>query len=426
MTVAVRFAPSPTGLLHLGNARIAVVNARFAQANGGTLLLRLDDTDTERSTAEFAAAIEEDLAWLGIGWDCFARQSDRMDRYDAAIARLKAVGRLYPCWETAEELALKRRLQRARGLPPVYDRAALRLKPDERPDRAPHWRFLLDGETVTWADAIKGETRVPTASLSDPVLVREDGRPLYTLSSVVDDAELGISHVIRGEDHVTNTAVQVQLFQALGASVPVFAHLSLLVGPDGQGLSKRTGALSLRSLRAEGIEPQAIVSVLSRLGTSGAEGFALEHFGRSAARFDPADLAHESARVVHDMPFATAQARLPWLTPAFWDAVRQNLHRLGEAEDWRRIAEGEVPPSEPDPLAAGLLPPEPWDETTWGAWTAAVKQATGRTGKALFLPLRRALTGLDHGPEMRLFLPLIGRTRAVERLTAGGQAEAKT
>jgi len=441
MTIHVRFAPSPTGRLHVGNARIALVNWLFARAQGGRFMFRLDDTDTERSTAEFAAAIEQDLRWLGLTWDGFARESDRMARYAQAIEDLKLAGRLYPAWETAEELDLKRKLQIAQHRPPVYDRAALKLTPADRErltaERGPpHWRFRLDGRRVTWTDLVKGETVVDTASLSDPVLVRADGRPLYTLTSVVDDVDFAVSHVIRGEDHVTNTGVQIELFEALGGPVPGFGHLSLLVDASGAGLSKRTGSLSLGSLREQGIEPLAVNGLLARLGTADPvepvaslealiEGFDLGRFGKAPARFDPAELAALSARTLHLLPFEAVRDRLPeGATEGFWQAVRGNLATVAEATAWWQVVTGPLAvPAFDDAAgvlaaAARTLPPGPHDETVWPTWTKAIAAQTGAKGKALFLPLRLALTGQDHGPEMRVLLPLIGEDELRRRLAA--------
>ncbi|ACA17061.1 glutamyl-tRNA synthetase [Methylobacterium sp. 4-46] len=442
MAPVVRFAPSPTGYLHIGNARPALFNALFARRAGGRFVLRLDDTDTARSTPEFAAAIVEDLAWLGIVPDETLRQSDRIALYDAAAERLRAAGRLYPAYETSDELERRRRRQLGRGLPPVYDRAALRLTAEERAafeaeGRRPHWRFRLDPGPVTWTDLVRGPCHVEADSLSDPVLVREDGSYLYTLPSVVDDAEIGITHVIRGEDHVTNTAVQIQIFRALGAAVPVFAHHNLLTTASGEGLSKRLGHLSLRGLRDQGYEPGAVASLAVLTGSSEAvravpdlDGLAalldLAHVSRAPAKFDPHDLDQLNARLLHEMPLAAAAPRLAALgIPAaaaepFWAAVRANLATFSDAAGWWRVVAGPAAPLIADPAlaarAAALLPPEPWDATTWKSWTEAVKAATGLKGKALFLPLRLALTGLDHGPDLSGLLPLIGRERAQRRL----------
>ncbi|MBW7849549.1 MAG: glutamate--tRNA ligase [Rhodospirillales bacterium] len=443
MTVAVRFAPSPTGLLHVGNARVAIVNWLFAKHHGGYFILRIDDTDAERSRGEYVDAIREDLRWLGLEWDRRVHQSQRLERYAEAAERLRAAERLYPCYETPEELEAKRKRQLGRGLPPVYDRAALRLTAADRrkleaEGRRPHWRFLLDHEDVRWEDAVRGTCHYHGSHLSDPVLIRGDGTPLYTLPSVVDDIELKISHVIRGEDHVTNTAAQIQLFRALGAEPPVFAHLPLLTDAGGQGLSKRLGSLSLRDLRAQGIEPLALDSLLAKLGTSDAidvrtsldqlvDEFDLGKLGRATPKFDPAELEHLNARLLHALPFDEAAPRLAALgiegedAPRFWEAVRGNLGRLAEAADWWRVCATPMRPVIEDAgflaEAAALLPPEPWDEGTWAVWTGAVKAATGRKGKDLFHPLRLALTAREHGPELKLLLPLIGRRRASARLT---------
>lgn len=440
MTVTVRFAPSPTGLLHVGNARIALVNWLFARKAGGRFILRFDDTDLERSKPEYVEGIREDLAWLGLAWDAEEHQSARLDRYAAAAERLKAAGRLYACYETPEELEFRRKRQLARHQPPVYDRAALKLSDADRAKleaegRRPHWRFKLEHEDVRWDDLVHGPSHYHGSHLSDPVLIRGDGTVLYTLSSAVDDVEMGVSHVLRGEDHLTNTAVQIQLFRALGVEPPAFGHLSLLIDAAGQGLSKRTGALSLREMRQSGLEAMAITSLLARLGTADpvrpcprleelAEGFDLSRFGRAAARFDPAELDHVNARLLHEMPWDAARPRLETLgahaDERFWLAVRGNLARFPEAVPWWQVCAQPLAPLIEDAAflaaAADLLPPEPWDMGTWGTWTNAVKDATGRKGKALFHPLRLALTARDHGPELKLLLPLIGRARAARRL----------
>lgn len=430
-----RFAPSPTGLLHVGNLRVAVLNALMARRAGGRFMLRIDDTDDTRSEARFEAAIRDDLHWLGLTWDDCVRQSDRLDRYRAEADRLKALGRLYPCYETPEELDLRRRIQRASGKPPVYDRAALRLDAADRArleaeGRTPHWRFRLDPGVVTWDDAIQGEQRIDVSSLSDPVLIREDGRFLYTFASVVDDAELGITDVLRGADHITNTAVQVQVFEALGAAPPRFAHLSLLTAPGGAALSKRDGAQSVSDLRAAGIEPMAVVSLLSRLGSSrnveplasleeAAADFSLSAFGTAPVTFDMEQLARLSTQILHATPFAAVAPRLadlgiggPQAEP-FWLAVRPNLSRLDDVRDWWALVGtpglAAVAPEDADFVATALalLPPQPWGEDAWRTWTNAVKDRTGRKGAALFRPLRRALTGRDHGPDMAAFMPLL-------------------
>ncbi|MDF1730424.1 MAG: glutamate--tRNA ligase [Minwuia sp.] len=434
---SVRFAPSPTGELHLGNIKAAVINWLFAQAHGGSFLLRIDDTDTERSTQAFEDAILRDLKWLGLDWDSFARQSERTASYEAAIRQLQDSGRLYACYETPEELNRKRGLQRAAGRPPVYDRAGLRLTDPERAaleaeGRRPHWRFLLDPKRVGWDDLVRGPQDVDAASLSDPVLIRADGRPLYTITSVVDDGEMGISHVIRGEDHVANTAAQIQLFEALGHPVPVFGHFALIVESDGSPLSKREGSRTVQALRERGIEPLALVSLLSRLGTAqpveafadhaaAVAGFDLSTFGRAAARFDERELVKLSATLVHGLDVSRASARLgDGIDPALWEAVRGNLERLEDIRDWQAVVGAELAPVLENPdltaRAADLLPEGPLDGESWGTWTKAVRAETGAKGRDLFRPLRLALTAREHGPEMKALLPLIGRERAERRL----------
>ncbi|WP_342165130.1 glutamate--tRNA ligase [Methylobacterium sp. SD21] len=439
----VRFAPSPTGYLHIGNARPALLNALFARRNGGKFLLRLDDTDLARSTEAFAQAAREDLEWLGIVPDLFARQSDRKAEHDAAAERLKAAGRLYPCYETPEELDRRRKRQLGRGQPPIYDRAALKLTTEERAafeaeGRRPHWRFLLNARTVSWDDLVRGPAHIDCASLSDPVLIREDGTYLYTLPSVVDDIDFGITHVIRGEDHVTNTGVQVQIFEALGAPVPVFGHHNLLTTADGEGLSKRLGHLSLRGLREAGYEPAAVRSLAVLTGSAesvrAVEGFDelaglidLSEISRAPAKFDESDLDGLNARLVHAMPYAEAAERLCAMgvpdaqAEAFWLAVRANLGKVAEAAEWWRVVEGPVASRIEDAAliaaARETLPEEPFDGETWKTWTGAVKARTGAKGRGLFMPLRLALTGLEHGPDLAGLLPLIGRERALARLS---------
>jgi glutamyl-tRNA synthetase len=440
MTVTVRFAPSPTGRLHAGNIRTALINYMFARKQGGDFILRLDDTDQERSTDAFAKGIETDLAWLGIEWTKEVRQSDRFALYAAAVEKLKDVGRLYPAYETPEELDLKRKRQLARGKPPVYDRAALKLSDAEKAafeaeGRKPHWRFKLDPVDVVWEDLVRGKQHMDAASLSDPVLIRGDGTYLYTLPSVVDDIDLGVTHVIRGEDHVANTAPQLQLFEALSATPPAFGHHNLLVGPEGQALSKRDGSLSIEGLREEGLEALSVASYAATIGTSDpvapherfdelVQGFAFSKLSRAPARFDPRDLRLLNVKLLHMLPFAAVADRLKSMSvgggEALWDAVRGNLSVLADAKLWWRVVDGLLAPviDEADfcLAAAKLLPPEPWNEETWPAWSSAVKAETGAKGKALFQPLRLALTGEQHGPELKALLPLIGREQAQARL----------
>lgn len=435
-----RFAPSPTGLLHVGNARIALANYLLARKGGGEFLLRLDDTDTERSRPEFEEAIQHDLRWLGLEWDRMFRQSERLDRYEAAAERLRAAGRLYPCFESEEELNAKREQRLRRRQPPVYDRAMLKLTPEQRATaeaggKRPYWRFLLSDTTVEWDDLVLGRKHVKLPAVSDPVLVRADGTFLYTFTSVVDDLDEAITHIVRGEDHVTNTGVQLDILAALGGRPDRvrFGHLPLLVDQDGGKLSKRAASLSLRSLRNDGVEPMALTSYLARLGSSDdpaplpldelARGFDLSHVSHSAARFDGRQLLALNRRVLHDLPFEAVRDRLPpAATAAFWNAVRGNLDLLNEARGWWDVVAGTivapVVEGEAEFLHAALdaLPPEPWDNGVGDAWIGALKAATGRKGRALFLPLRLALTGEDHGPELRDLLPLMGRDRAAERL----------
>jgi glutamyl-tRNA synthetase len=442
MTVVVRFAPSPTGRLHAGNGRIALANWLLARKSRGHFILRLDDTDAERCRPEFAAAIEADLRWLGLDWDRLVRQSDRLARYAAAADALRASGRLYACYETAEELELARKLMLARRRPPIYDRAGQKLTaPDraklEAQGRRPHWRFLLDRKRREWTDLVRGPTVVETSSLSDPVLVREDGRPTYTLASVVDDIELGVTHVVRGEDHVTNTGAQIEIAAALGAAMPQYAHLSLLTAEGGGGLSKREGSLSLGDLQAEGIEPLALASLLARLGTSTtialapsmaalAEEFELGRFGRSPAQFDTGELAKLNRDYLHQLDFVAAAPRLAALGlgaagEAFWLAVRGNIERIDAAREWWEVCNGPIAPRIEDrellSEAARNLPPEPWSRETWRQWTQVLQKSSAKSGRALFHPLRLALTARERGPELRDLLPLIGRARALARLT---------
>ncbi|MEM7443100.1 MAG: glutamate--tRNA ligase [Pseudomonadota bacterium] len=451
MTIRVRFAPSPTGYLHIGNVRTALVTWLCARHSNGEFLLRIDDTDAERSEERYVDAIQEDLGWLGLDWDLLARQSERTARYDQAIEDLKGSGRLYPCYETPEELSLKRKSALQQGKPPLYDRAALALSNDDRArleaaGRRPHWRFKLDHEPIEWVDLVRGQVRFNGADMSDPVLIREDGRPLYHISSVVDDIAFEISHVVRGEDHVANTAAHIQMIEALGGTPPSFAHLPLLADAAGKGLSKRLDSLGIRELReVRGVEPLAIVSMLARLGTSDPvepftsirpliNGFDFAKFARATPKFDPAELDRLNARILHALSFEEARPRLNALgfdeiDEAFWLAVRPNLEIMADVGHWYAIARGPIERLRDDPAfldcAAELLPDEPWDAETWKLWTNRVKEATGAKGKALFLPLRRALTGQDHGPELAALLPLMGRDRAVRRLT-GAPSEALT
>jgi glutamyl-tRNA synthetase len=440
----VRFAPSPTGYIHIGNARTALFNWLFAKRAGGTFVLRFDDTDLERSRPEYADAITRDLAWLGINPDLSVKQSERFDLYHAAANDLRERGLLYACYETPDELDRRRKRQLARGLPPVYDRAALNLTPEEiaafeAEGRKPHWRYKLEAKVVHWNDLVRGECHVDCVSLSDPVLIRADGSYLYTLPSVVDDIEMKITHIIRGEDHVTNTGVQVQIFEALTAHkslhVPAFGHHNLLTTASGEGLSKRMGHLALMNLQKAGLEPMAVASLAVLVGTSEAvralpsleELAKLVDFAgisRAPAKFDEAELTHLNAKLLHDMPYEHVKPQLIALEcdggEPFWKAVRSNLSHVSDAKTWHDVIKGSITPVIEDAAliqtAAKLLPPAPWDETTWAQWTSAVKEATGAKGKALFMPLRLALTAANHGPELALMLPLIGEDEVKKRL----------
>jgi len=440
----VRFAPSPTGRIHIGNARTALLNWLFALRSSGRFILRFDDTDVERSRAEFADAIETDLAWLGVVPDLVCRQSQRLALYEAAAEKLRAMGRLYPAYETAEELDRRRKRQQALGRPPIYDRAALRLTEQDRAaleaqGRAPHWRFLLEPGLVRWDDLARGPSHIDCASLSDPVLKRENGAYLYTLPSVVDDIDLGVTHVIRGEDHVTNTAVQIQIFEALAGRAPTFGHHNLLVDASGEGLSKRSGALSIAALRESGVESLAVAALAVLVGSAEsahpiaslaelAASFDFSRLSHGAARFEEAELRALSARTLHRLSFEAVRGRLAALGIAgalaepFWQAVRGNLARFDEARTWWTVIRDPIAPWVEDRAflaqAAACLPPEPWSEATWGVWTTALKTLSGRKGRNLFHPLRLALTGLEAGPELAALLPLIGRVRALDRLSA--------
>ena len=435
-----RFAPSPTGYIHVGNLRTALFNFLIARKAGGTFILRLDDTDPERSKQEYADAIMEDLEWLGLTWDRVERQSDRLDRYNAAADDLREKGRFYEAFETPTELDLKRKKQLNMGKPPVYDRSALALSEDEkaalRAERGDGvWRFKLDHERIEWTDGILGDISIDAASVSDPVLIRADGQFLYTLASVCDDVDFGITHVVRGSDHVTNTATQIQIIQALGGTVPSFAHHSLLTGPQGEALSKRLGTLSLRDLRAAGVEPMALISLMARLGSSQpvelratidevVEGFDLSAFGSAPTKFDERDLMPLTAHINAAKPFDAVADDIralgvpDELAPRFWEVARENITTLNDLESWwvlcRDGAEPLIEDEDREMIATAmpLLPAPPYDDTTWKTWTDEVKEATGRKGKGLFMPLRKAVTGMTHGPDMSNLMPLLQNVRA--------------
>ena len=452
MTIITRFAPSPTGRLHVGNIRTALHNWLLARKGGGRFLLRIDDTDAERSKEEYVDAIRADLAWLGLSPDAEYRQSERFALYDAAFDQLRAAGRVYPCYETAQELDLKRKIQLGRGLPPIYDRAALELSEAERAAKAaegitPHWRFRLDHDAlIEWQDGIRGPQKFDPAQLSDPVIRRADGSWLYMLPSAVDDIDMGVTDVLRGEDHVSNTAVQIHMFTALHAAqgtaqhFPRFAHEALLVGAEGK-LSKRLGSLGCDAFREQGLEPAAITALLARIGTSQpvvaasgnaelVEGFDLSTFGRAPARFDEAELHRLNAQIVHQMPFAAVRGMVPeGFTEEAWLAIRPNLEKAGDLVEWWHVVTGPVEPPVFDEETRGFLAEAARlvadgsvfsGDDPWHSLTNALKEGTGRKGKALFLPLRQALTGKDHGPDMKQLLPLIGEEGALRRLQRSG------
>ncbi|MCB1310947.1 MAG: glutamate--tRNA ligase [Sedimentitalea sp.] len=432
-----RFAPSPTGYIHVGNLRTALMNWLIARKAGGTFILRIDDTDPERSKEEYVDAIQQDLEWLGLTWDRIERQSRRLDRYAAAADRLREMGRFYEAFETPTELDLKRKKQLNMGRPPVYDRAALALSAAERDAlRAERgqgvWRFKLDHERIEWPDGILGPISIDAASVSDPVLIKADGQVLYTLASVVDDTEMGVTDVVRGSDHVTNTATQIQIIRALGGTPPAFAHHSLLTGPQGEALSKRLGTLALRDLRARGVQPMALLSLMARLGSSDPveirsdlseliDGFDLSHFGSAPTKFDVEDLFPLTAHYLQTRPLAEVAGKLAEigvpqdLAEPFWLMARDNITTLEDLKRWWALCRDGAEPmiDEADRAfvaeALALLPEGPFDAGTWASWTAAVREATGRKGKALFMPLRKALTGQESGPEMAALMPLLQR-----------------
>jgi len=434
-----RFAPSPTGYIHVGNLRTALMNYLIARKAGGQFILRIDDTDPERSKQEYVDQIQRDLEWLGLTWDRFERQSERLDRYAEAADQLRTNGRFYECFESPVELDLKRKKQLNMGKPPVYDRAALALsdadKDKLRAERGGYWRFLLNQERIEWNDGILGDISIDAASVSDPVLIRADGQVLYTIASVVDDTEMGVTHVVRGSDHVTNTATQIQIMEALGFTAPSFAHHSLLTGPQGEALSKRLGTLAIKDLREQGIEPAAVLSLMARLGSSDpvelrsnlneiAEGFELTHFGSAPTKFDVQDLfpltGHYLQTLSYDVMAEDIRALgVPDdLAERFWTVTRDNITTKADLTGWwalcRDGAEPDIAEEDREFIAQAmtLLPEAPFQDDTWKTWTAAVKEATGRKGKGLFMPLRKALTGQGHGPDMGDLMPLLQVVRA--------------
>ncbi|AOZ68674.1 glutamate--tRNA ligase [Rhodobacter xanthinilyticus] len=440
MTTVTRFAPSPTGYIHVGNLRTALMNYLIARKTGGTFILRIDDTDQERSKQEYIDALKADLEWLGIEWDREEWQSRRFDRYEAAAESLRAMGRLYECFESPTELDLKRKKLLNMHKPPVYDRAALALSEDQKAafrdeGREGYWRFLLEQRRTEWPDGILGPISIDAGSVSDPVLIKAGGQVLYTFASSVDDIQMGVTHIVRGADHVTNTATQIQIMEALGGRPPAFAHHSLLTGPQGEELSKRLGALSIRDLRANGIAPEALLSMMARLGSSQpielkmsldeiAEGFDLSQFGAAPTKFDADDLVPLTRARNQHLPYAAVADQIAALGipaaegEAFWAVASKNIDKLSDLGQWADLvlngAEPVIAPEDAEFIATAmaLLPEPPLTGASWGEWTAKVKEATGRKGKGLFMPLRRALTGRDHGPEMADLLPLLHKIRA--------------
>lgn len=447
MSVRVRFAPSPTGYLHVGNARTAIVTWLFCRANKGHFLLRIDDTDFERSKAEYEAAIKDGMAWMGLTWDDTFNQKDRNERYSVVIEKLKKDGRIYACYETADELGLKRKTQLSRGVPPIYDRSALKLTDEDKAKleaegRKPHWRFMLRDGATEWDDQVRGFVSFKEREMSDPVVIREDGRPLYHLCSVIDDFDTDITHIVRGEDHVSNTACHIQMFEAISKVEgknfkPEFAHLPLISDSEGGKLSKRLGSLSVKGVKEEeGLEPMALVSLMARLGSSDPiepftsleplmEGFSLKKFSRSTPKFDVEELYRLNAKILHATPFTAVHERLKAMgmegvDENFWNAVRPNLGKLADIKSWWDVTHNPVTAEIADPgftaAAAEVLPPAPWNETTFNTWINAVKEKTGKKGKDLFMPIRVALTGMEHGPELPVLLPLLGPEKVKSRL----------
>lgn len=432
--IKVRFAPSPTGYMHIGNTRTALFNWLLAKKLGGRFILRIDDTDKERSKKEYEDSLRESLIWLGLNWEEEARQSARLERYNEVVEKLKNDGRIYPCWETPEELEFMRKRLLTKGLPPIYDRAALKLTAEQveaykAEGRKPHYRFKLTDGEIRWQDMVRGEVKYDAGKLSDPIIIREDGSFLYHLPSVIDDVDFGITHIVRGEDHVTNTASQIEMFAALGGKVPEFAHLPLLTGKEGK-LSKRLGSLGVRELKAEGIEALAICSFLAKIGTSEAvepfyslddlsDSLDFSKLGRSQPKFDEEELRHFNQSYIHSLPYAAVKNRVE-VSAEFWEAVKGNLNTVEDVKFWYDVCTQNIKPVHEDAeltkAAAELLPPEPWNGDTWNLWIEQVKKQTGKKGRDLFHPLRLALTGLSDGPELKRLLPFIGRKKAFERL----------
>ena len=441
MKVITRFAPSPTGFLHVGNVRTALIAWMFARKHNGKFMLRIDDTDLLRSRQEYVDAIKEDLTWLGLHWDQEAVQSERLAKYEQIKSELIKTGALYPCYETAEELQVKKKLQLGQNKPPIYDRAALKLTPEQRQkmesDGLPtHYRLKLNEGKISWHDLIRGEISFDAKNISDPILIRADGTMTYSIASVVDDAEFGITHIIRGEDHITNSAMHIRLFEAMGSSIPEFAHLSLLKSQEGE-ISKRYGGFEIRALREAGFDRMAVLSLLAKMGTSDSientnslqelvDNFSLAKLSKSTVTYDLDELIRLNAQLLHNKPYEEVEATLHAMgmvkaDKIFWETVRANLSNINEVKTWYDICCAELIPITDDleftTMAASLLPKGEFTNETWDQWITAVKAATDKSGKAIFMPIRKALTNLDHGPELRYVLKIMGYDRAFKRLT---------
>jgi glutamyl-tRNA synthetase len=433
MSVITRFAPSPTGYLHVGNVRTCLINWLYSRANGGKFILRIDDTDTERSKSEYVDAIKEDLEWLGLYWDETFFQSDRVEKYEDAKNRYIKSGRLYPCYESQEELEVKKKTLLSRNLPPIYDRAALNLTEEEKGKLTdPHYRFFIENKPIEWNDGIRGHLHFEAKNISDPILVRTSGLMTYAIASVVDDIDYGITHIIRGEDHISNSAVHIQMFEALSAKPPEFAHLASLKTKDGK-ISKRLGGFDIRSLREAGIQPIAVLSFLAKLGSSDPveyrvsieeliSEFSLKKFGKAPANYDYVELERVNEKLIHHLPFEKAKAffKNDRIDELFWNSVKLNLTKLNEVDVWWNICKESLKPQITDldftREVCALLPEGSWDNNTWNTWVEAIKAKTGRKGKDLFMPIRLALTGMDNGPELKNLLPILGRDKTVARL----------
>lgn len=434
MEFVTRFAPSPTGYLHIGNVRTALIAYAYARKMGGKFILRMDDTDLERSKPEFEAAIKEDLTWLGMGWDAYFRQSDRLALYEATKNKLIEIGRLYPCYETAQELELKRKIRLNQGLPPIYDRSALKLTEAEKAAKEaagikPHYRFLIAESKIEWIDEVRGSIHFESANLADPIVIRENGSMTYMLTSVVDDIDMGVTHIIRGEDHISNTAIQLQMFEVLGAKLPHFAHLSLVKTQEAK-ISKREGGNDIRSLRNQGFEPMALLSLLGKLGSSQSieprskladlvADFDISTYSKAPATYNPDDLVRLNQKLVSQMTFEDVKGRAK-IDQTFWEAIKHNISNISEVDSWVEILNHSHTPKPEDvellTKAAECLPAEECTVDTYGKWMDALKQKTDRKGKELFMPLRLALTGKENGPELKAILPILGREKVLERL----------